>query len=175
MSLGIIQTSINIFNGHIFISYSSRHDPMLSESQLSPLGSHKNRHEFDDTPSKNVFVTMVLKILITSYFRAPFTIQRANLRANVVIILQKYNLNNLINNLRLYLYGHRTINFSDSRIILLSTIAFTRTLDVFHCRCLLYRHPISIYVPKHCCLSQSFFFSPLSSICVFCVFFILFT
>ena len=71
----------------------------------------------------NVFVTMVLKIII-SYFRAPFfIIQRATRTAGVAIILENYNLNNLINNLRLYLY---TINFADNSIICLSTIAFTK-------------------------------------------------
>ena len=79
----------------------------------------------------NVFVTMVLKILIISYFRAPFSLFKGQVLASVAKILQKYNLNDLINNLRLYLYGHRAINLIDNRIILLSTIAFIKDTKRF--------------------------------------------
>ena len=73
---------------------------------LSPLRSHKNRHGFVDTLSDkchcNHDVENTNHFLFSCSF---FTIQRATLRASVVKSLQKYNLNNSINNLRLYLYG----------------------------------------------------------------------
>ena len=81
--------------------------------------SHKNRHEFDDTPSDKCLCNHGIGDTNHFMFLCPFfTIQRATLR-------QKYNLNNLINKLRLYLYGHMTINFAD-KIILLSTITFIK-------------------------------------------------
>ena len=85
MSLGIFQTP------HLLISLkvTYMHDPIgvqylfYLRVSLSLLGSHKNRHKFDDTLLTKVFLTMVLKMLITFYFRVPFfTIQRATVRAS---------------------------------------------------------------------------------------------
>ena len=95
----------------------------------------------------NIFVTMVLKILVISYFRAPFSLFKEQ-RSGAAIILQKYNLNNLINNLRLYLYGHRTINFAYNRIILLSAIAFIKdTVSVLMFSFVFCVQSFSFYLP----------------------------
>ena len=46
--------------------------------------------------------------------------------ASIIVILQKYNLDNLVNNSHLYLYGHGIIDFTDNRLIILSTIKFIK-------------------------------------------------
>ena len=59
------------------------------------------------------------------FFICPFYVShRATLVATVVVILQKYNLSDLGNQSHLYLYGHRSITFSDNKTILLSTIKY---------------------------------------------------
>ena len=94
---------------------------------LNPLRCQKNRHGFVETISNKCLCNHGIEDTNHFLFSCSFyTIQRETLRAGVVKILQKYNLNNLINNLRLYLYGHRTINFADNRQILVSTIAFIK-------------------------------------------------
>ena len=96
--------------------------PLLLKS-----GATKNRRGFVDTLSDKCLCNHGIENTKHFLFSCSFfTIQRATLRASVVKILQKYNLNNLRNNLRLYLYGHRTISFADNRKILLSTIAFIK-------------------------------------------------
>ena len=45
-------------------------------------------------------------------------------------ILGKYNLNHLMNLSSLYLCGHRTINLTDNRKILLSTINYINVVQV---------------------------------------------
>ena len=135
---------------------------------LSPLRSHNIRHGFVDTLSDKCFCNHGIEDTNHFLFSCSFfTIQRATLRDSVVKILQKYNLNNLINNLRLYLYGHRTINFADNRKILLSTIAFIK--DTSWCRCLLYRYTtVSItYLTFGVCHNlSSFIFIVLFMFCV---------
>ena len=131
---------INILKCHILSlihpvkrSIFNRHDPLglrylfYLRVGLSPLRSHKNRRGFVDTLSDKCLCNHGIENTKHFLFSCSFfTIQRATLRASVVKILQKYNLNNLRNNLRLYLYGHRTISFADNRKILLSTIAFIK-------------------------------------------------
>ena len=145
MTLGISQTS------HLLISLKvlslirpekknifNIHDPIglwylfYLRVNLNPLRSHKHCHEFNDTPSDKCLCNHGIEDI--NHFLFPcslFTIQRTSLRASVAKILQKYNLNDLINNLRLYLYCHRTINVIDNRIILLSTIAFIKDTKRF--------------------------------------------
>ena len=132
--------SINILKGHILSlirpvkrSTFNIHDPIglrylfYLTVGLSPLRSHNNCHGFVDTLSDKCLCKHGIDDTNHFLFSCSFfTIQSASLRASVVEILQKYNLNNSINNLRLYLYGHRTINFADNRKILLSTIAFIK-------------------------------------------------
>ena len=129
--------SINNLKGHILslirpvkISIFNIHDPIglryifYLKVGLSPLRSHKNRHGFVDT-----FSDKCLSIFYFLFSCSFFTIQRATLRASVVNILHKYNLNNSIDNLRLYLYGHRTINLGEGYIFRLRNI-FGRGLHI---------------------------------------------
>ena len=55
-----------------------------------------------------------------------YATQRATLIASVTAIVQKYNLEILINQSHLYLYGHRIIVFADNKQIILSTINFIK-------------------------------------------------
>ena len=94
---------------------------------LSPLKSHKKRHGFEDTPFDNCLCNHgtedTVHFLFSCHF---FAIQTATLMASVMRILQKYYLNNLVNDQFLYLYGFRTISFADNRQIILSTIEFIK-------------------------------------------------
>ena len=90
---------------------------------LSPLRSHKKRHNFIDTPSEICHCTQGIED--TNHFLfscSSNSIQRAPLVASVNEILQTNNLDYLENQVQLYLYGHQSINFSDNRKILMSTI-----------------------------------------------------
>ena len=55
-----------------------------------------------------------------------FATQRATLIPSVTAIVQKYNLEILINQTQLYLYGHRNIVLIDNKQIILSTIKFIK-------------------------------------------------
>ena len=99
---------------------------------LSPLRSHKHSHHFDDTPSDKCLCDHGTENTNHFLFQCPFfAIQRATLMASVIRILQRYNLDNLVNQLHLYIYGHRTIDFADNRQILLSTIEFIKSTRRF--------------------------------------------
>ena len=93
---------------------------------LSPLRSHKNRHHFDDTPSDKCLCNHGTEDTSHFLFLCPlFAVERAALMANVIRILQRYNLDNLVNQSHLYLYGYSTIDFAGNRHIL-STIEFIK-------------------------------------------------
>ena len=94
---------------------------------LSPLRSHKKRHNFIDTPSDKCICNHGIEDTNHFLFLCPFyATKRATLAVSVIHILQKYNLNNLSNQSHLYLYGHGTINLEDNRNILLSTIKYIK-------------------------------------------------
>ena len=94
---------------------------------LSPLRSHKFRHNFPDTPSDICRCNQGIEDTKHFLFSCPeYAIPRASLEASVINILQKYNLNYMGNNSKLYLYGHPTINSTDNRKILLSTIKYIK-------------------------------------------------
>ena len=145
MSLGISQTSHLLISLKVisYLSFVQRnfvfniHDPIglrylfYLRVNLSPLRSHKHRREFNDTLSDKCLCNHGIEDTNHFLFSCSFfAIQRTSLKASVAKILQ-YNLNDLINNFRLYLYGHRTINLIDNRIILLSTIAFIKDTKRF--------------------------------------------
>ena len=99
---------------------------------LSPLRSHKNLHNFIDTPSGNCICNHGIEDTNHFLLLCPlFITQRASLMANVTAILLKYNFDNLLNKSHLLLYGHRTIVFSDNRKIILSTIKFIKETNCF--------------------------------------------
>ena len=52
--------------------------------------------------------------------------QRGTLLTSVIEIVRKYNLEHLVNQSSLYLYGHRTIGLDDNRKIILSTINYIK-------------------------------------------------
>ena len=60
-----------------------------------------------------------------------FDVPRVILVTRVTAILQQNNLVNLANDCKLYLYGHRTIDFADNKNILLSTINFINETQRF--------------------------------------------
>ena len=98
---------------------------------LSPLRSHKNRHGFADTPLDICLCNHGVEDINHFLFLCPlYATQRATLRAtliaSVTAIVQKYNLEILINQSHLYLYGHRIIVFADNKQIILSTINFIK-------------------------------------------------
>ena len=55
-----------------------------------------------------------------------YAVQRVPLITRVTAILQKYNLENLANQFKLYLYGEKSIGLADNKIIILSTINFIK-------------------------------------------------
>ena len=94
---------------------------------LSPLRCHKSNHGFLDTPIANCLCHSGIEDTNHFLFVCPlFNVQRVILVTRVTDILQKYNLVNLANDCKLYLYGQRTIDFTDKKIILLSTINFIK-------------------------------------------------
>ena len=99
---------------------------------LSPLRSHKFRHNFRDNPDANCncrrgnedekhFLFVCLH----------FTNHRATLAAKVINILQKHNLAQLANNIDLYIYGHPSVTADDNKEILLSTIQYIKGTERF--------------------------------------------
>ena len=137
--------SITILKGHIISlvrpekkTIFNIHDPVglrylfHLRVGLSPLRSHKNLHNFIDTPSGNCICNHGIEDTNHFLLLCPlFITQRASLMANVTAILLKYNLDNLLNQSHLLLYGHRTIFFSDNRQIILSTIKFIKETQRF--------------------------------------------
>ena len=99
---------------------------------LSSLRYHKKRHNFLDTPSDICSCNQCPEDINHFLFSCPlYAACRATLTTNVNIILQKYNLDHLKNEFRLYLYGDRKINSTDNRIILLSTIKYMKETKRF--------------------------------------------
>ena len=109
------------------------HDPvgvkMLTRIRLSfsHLGEHKFCHNFQY--NVNPLCTCSLEIEDTNHFLfiCPlYDVQRVILVNKVTEILLKYNLIHLVTDSDLFLYGGRTIDFDDNKIILLSTISFIK-------------------------------------------------
>ena len=99
---------------------------------LSPLRSHKRRHKFSDTPSDICHCNQGIEDTSHFLFSCPsYANQRAILTTSVNEILQNSNLNDLRNQSQVYLYGHRSINYSDNRKILLSTIRYIKNTRRF--------------------------------------------
>ena len=97
---------------------------------LSPLRSHKYRHNFTDTTSDICHCNQRIEDTNHFLFSCPdYAILRANLAASVINILQKTNLNYLGN--QLYLYGYPSIISSENRKILLSTIKYIKGTLLF--------------------------------------------
>ena len=94
---------------------------------LSPLRSHKSRHNFIDTPSDICHCNQGVEDTSHFLFFCPsYVTQRATLATSVNEILLKNNLNHFENRSQLYLYGHDSINFTDNRKILISTLKYIK-------------------------------------------------
>ena len=93
---------------------------------LSPLRSHKWRHNFSDTPhQKHVLVIKKWRVRVT--ISCPFfATQRATLAISVMHILQHNNLTHSTGETQLYLYGHRSLYSLDNKKILLATIQYVK-------------------------------------------------
>ena len=98
---------------------------------LSPLRSHKFRHNFADTLSEICRCNQGIEDTNHFLFSCPdYATPRATLAANVINILQENNLNYLGNQSKLYLYGHPSIIFTDNRKIILSTIKYIKATTI---------------------------------------------
>ena len=135
-SIGILKKHVNSLFRPAVKSIFGIHDPaglrylFQLRVSLSPLRSHKRQHNFDtpETCLCNQGVENTNHFLFSCPFYAT---QRATLTTIALKILQKYNLVNIGNQLELYLYGHRSINLTDNREILLSTIKFVKDTSRF--------------------------------------------
>ena len=82
-------------------------------------------HNLIDTPSDKCLCNHGIEDTNHFLFSCPFFAdQRVTLANSIIPILQKYSLNGLGNQSRLYLYGHQTINFDDNKKIILATIKY---------------------------------------------------
>ena len=81
---------------------------------LSPLISHKRRHNFSDTPSETFECNLGIEDIRHFLFECPFyAIQRATLAVSAIDIMQRKNLSHLGNKPELYLYGHPSLDLID--------------------------------------------------------------
>ena len=94
---------------------------------LSPLRSHKNRHNFIDTPSDTCHCNQGSEDSKHFLFPCPsYITQRATLAISAKEVLLRNNLNHLKNQSQLYLYGHHSLNYADNRLILIATLKFIK-------------------------------------------------
>ena len=99
---------------------------------LSPLKGHKWSHNFIDTPSGVCHCNQGIEDTSHFLLSCPsYVIQRETLMSSVNEILLQANKNNLESQLQLYLYGDPTINNSDNKNIILSTIKFIKETKRF--------------------------------------------
>ena len=122
---------------HVFFS-TNIHDPIGTRYlyqlrvSLSPLRSHKNHHNFIDTPSDLCPCSQGVEDTNNFLFKCPFhATQRAALAANVIGILLNYNISHLGNLVHLYLYGHESISNIDNKAILLSPIKYIKYIYIY--------------------------------------------
>ena len=99
---------------------------------LSPLKGHKWCHNFIDTPSGVCHCNQGIEDTSHFLLSCPFyVIQRETLLSSVNEILLKANKNHFESRLQLYLYGDPSINNSDNKNIILSTIKFIKETQRF--------------------------------------------
>ena len=133
-------TSLSIFKRNILnlIRPESKtvfgiHDPIALKRlfqlrvQLSPLKSHKRRHNFSDTPSDWCDCNCAPEdtkhfLQKCSLFHAP----RRGFHISVLNILMANNLLHLADDVKLYLYGHHSMKPTGNKLILLSIIKFIK-------------------------------------------------
>ena len=100
--------------------------------ELSHLRSHKNNHNFEDTPSSLCFCETGIEDTNHYLFRCPFyAVHRVTLAAKVIGILITNNLNQLGNDVSIYLYGHHSLSENDNRSIILATLEYLKNTNRF--------------------------------------------
>ena len=93
---------------------------------LSPLKSHKKRHNFTDTPSEICLCGNGVEDTAHFILLCPlYANQRTHLTNVVEEIIGRHNLV-VVNYVDLYLYGHPSLNFVDNQKILLSTLTYVK-------------------------------------------------
>ena len=114
------------------------HDPtglhylFQMRTELSPLKSHKHRHNFRDTPTD--LCNCLQGIEDNKHFLfycLQFATQRAAMAINVMNILLRNNLGELANEVDFYLYGDSRLTTNDNKTILSSTIHFIKSTERF--------------------------------------------
>ena len=99
---------------------------------LSPLRCHKKRHNFVDTPSDICLCKEGIES--TSHFLFScllYDIPRVALLNSVNDVLRRNNLDNPNDRVKLYLYGHFSLDILENRIILLLTIRYIKSTNRF--------------------------------------------
>ena len=100
--------------------------------KLSPLRNHKRHHNFADTPSEIRECNQDIEDTRHFLFECRrYARHRAILAIRIIEILQQNNLNHLGNLPELYLYGHKSLNVTDNKSIVLSTIKYIRDTQCF--------------------------------------------
>jgi len=99
---------------------------------LSPLRSHKKLYNFADTPTDECLCGHGKETTFHFLFTCPlYAIHRGTLAANVIQILRNNNLNHLGNDIKIYLYGHYSMNDADNKSVLLSTVKYLKDTQRF--------------------------------------------
>ena len=137
-SLNVLKSYLQSFFRPIKRSIFNIHDPTGTRYLfqlrlgLSPLRSHKKRHNFEDTPSDLCRCNVGIEDTHHFLFKCPFlAIQRATLAVKVIGILLRNNLNHLGNMEKVYLYGNNSMNHTDNKNVLLATIEFIKNTKRF--------------------------------------------
>lgn len=138
MSKNSIKTHILKLIRPICKSLYDIHDPnglrylFQLRTELSPLRSHKHRHNFQDTPTDNCICNQGIEDTYHFLFSCRFSAaHRAYLAVEVTSILRKHNLLNLANDVDLYLYGNNNLPVEDNKKILLATIEYIKRTKRF--------------------------------------------
>ena len=100
--------------------------------RLSPLRSHKWRHNFIDTTSDTCHCKQGVEN--TDHFLlycSSYTTQRASLIVSTIEIILTNGLNDYSHQSDFYLYGHSSLRVSDNKKILLATITFIKDSQRF--------------------------------------------
>ena len=98
---------------------------------LSPLRSHKKRHNFADTPENCLCDEGIEDTHHFLLFCPLYTTQRTTLIASVNEILLMNNLPVFENSIHLLLYGHDSLKSAENRKIILATLKFIKDTQRF--------------------------------------------
>lgn len=119
-------------------SFYGIHDPIglhylfQLRTELSPLRSHKYRHNFRDTPTD--ICSCLQSIEDNNHFLFEcllFANHRATLAVDITNILLRNNLIEHANDVDLYLYGHPRLTSPDNKHVLSSTIQYIKNTERF--------------------------------------------